>query len=63
MKNTQRVKKQLVHMGGGRRSQGLPADVVAQLAYWQAYIEFLDTMSEDPRFFMVDKELELWDDA
>lgn len=44
------VKYDTVHVGAGRIQRGLPQDVKALIAYFAAYTEFLERMSEDPRF-------------
>jgi hypothetical protein len=47
-----------VRSGASRTQQGLPQDLKAQAAYWMAYIEFLVTMTEDPRFVWLYGDME-----
>lgn len=61
MKNTRRVKLDVVRTGGARTQKGLPQEVRGQLAYLVAYIEFLDKMSEDPRFVWLYGDEEWYD--
>lgn len=63
MKNTRRVKLDVVRTGGARTQKGIPQDVRGQIAYLRAYIEFLDKMSEDPRFVWLSGGEEEWYDA
>lgn len=62
MKNTLRVKTQRTRVESGRTSRGIPQDIKARIAYWEAYAAFLERMMQDPRFYIVDKDTEVWDD-
>lgn len=47
-----------VRSGSHRTQQGVPQDIRAIMAYWAAYIEFLVTMTEDPRFVWLYGDME-----
>jgi hypothetical protein len=47
-----------VRSGSHRTQQGTPEQFKALLAYWMAYYDFIDMMSEDPRFVWLYGDME-----
>ncbi len=50
LKNTRRLKTYKVRTGGARTQNGMSEDFKALVAYWMAYYDFLEAMSQDARF-------------
>ena len=50
VKNTRNVKMKKFHGKGGKMKSGLPEDVRARIAYWDAWVDFMTRMYHDPRF-------------
>lgn len=45
-------------MSNGRIAEGVNKHAKGEIAFWMAYIEFLTTMTEDPRFVWLYGDME-----
>ena len=59
MKNTRRIKVTTFVRKGGPMTRGIPENLKGKLAYLNAYEQFLEEMSKDVRFVLVDEWMRL----